>query len=107
MDNKKAKEQYHDYKAHDLFKCENLVDFMRRYSCAHEGRLGCSICDNCENCLEYKLKTMGYCKADEVRKETAKEILQELIDIMNAKCDDINADELNIMAKKYGVEVDE
>ena len=46
-------------------------------------------------------------RVEEARKQTAKEILQELINIMNAKCDDINSDELHYVIHKYDVEVDE
>lgn len=42
-----------------------------------------------------------------VRKQTAKDLLQELAHIMNAKCDDINSDDLHNLAKKYGVEIEE
>lgn len=41
-----------------------------------------------------------------IRKQVAKEILQELANIMNAKCDDINSDDLHNLAKKCGVEIE-
>ena len=42
-----------------------------------------------------------------VRKQAAEDLLQELANIMNAKCDDINSDDLHNLAKKYGVEIEE
>ena len=58
------------------------------------------------NCLS----VAGYRKADEVRKETAKEILQDLYDEA-AKYDDetmsLNTYEIKQLAIKYGIEVDE
>lgn len=46
-------------------------------------------------------------RVEQAKKQAAKEILQELINIMNAKCDNINSDELHYVIHKYDVEVDE
>ena len=50
----------------------------------------------------------GYRKADEVRKETAKEILQDLYDgVINATYVIMTRNSVKRFAEKYGVEVDE
>ena len=60
-----------------------------------------------------KLIDAGYRKADEVRKETAKEILQMLVGrtLVNKEVDGywfwtITADDVRFIAEKYGVEVE-
>lgn len=74
-------EKNKDEKFKNLIPCKNLVDIIKYQSCAKEfGGCGCSVCDNCEDCIEYKLKKLGYCKVDEVRKEIAETILKELKD---------------------------
>lgn len=60
--------------------------------------------------LARRIIKAGYRKADEVRKEMAKEILQDLYDEASKYCDDtmgLNTYEIKQLAKKYGVEVDE
>ena len=56
-----------------------------------------------------KLYSAGYRKAEEIRKETAKEILNELIDSSNKITffDCRMALGLDKLAKQYGVEVEE
>lgn len=74
---------------------------------------GCGGCDwsslglnSCDDYLHYfdmatKINNAGYRKADEVRKETAKEILRELYGWDN-KIDDM----ILALANAYGVEVE-
>lgn len=67
-------------------------------------------CDDCNNCMAEFLLNAGYRKADEVRKETAKEILQDLYDEASKYCDEtmgLDTYEIKQLSKKYGVEVDE
>lgn len=52
--------------ANELAKCENLINMF----CGDEM--------TCVDCLAKKLTNAGYRKADEVRKETAKEIFNAL-----------------------------
>ncbi len=79
----------------------------------HCGNLINEYCEgksHCANCIAKKLTDAGYRKADEVRKETAKEILQDLYDEASKYCDDtmgLNTYEIKQLANKYGVEVDE
>ncbi len=67
----------------------------------------------CEMCMAEFMNNAGYRKADEVRKETAREILFALLD-KKFEMDDKGRvcivdiyDELNRLFEKYGVEVDE
>lgn len=43
---------------------------------------------------------------ESITKKVAQDILHELVNIMNAKCDDINSDELYYLANKYNVRID-
>lgn len=69
-------------------------------------KISCKECD--KKCRDYNLSrslyNAGYRKAEEVRKETAKEILQQVYDFLNDKNDKFDVFEL---AKEYGVEVEE
>ena len=83
-----------------------------------------AVCDDCNECpygkkygygactehqMAERIYEAGYRKADEVRKETAKEIYNSLIDETVWETDTImiSVDWLKDKIKKYGVEVDE
>lgn len=70
----------------------------------------CQDCDHRTMCFRQcdaeKLYNAGYCKADEVRKETAKEIFDELIRVtalMELQGGHCSLDYLEVQARKWGV----
>lgn len=58
---------------------------------------------NCISCIVNELYDAGYRKEDDVRKETAKEILNAVDDESNGQTISVT----NVLRKKYGVEVEE
>lgn len=82
---------------------EEMVDVLWR----HCGNLINEYCEgesNCANCIAKKLTDAGYRKADEVRKETAKEILYYLkLTITDGLLK--NHEIINWLMKEYGVEL--
>lgn len=70
-------------------------------------------CPDCEHitmcfrqCDAEKLYNEGYRKADDVRKETAKEILQDLYELCKER-QEISWDDIYYFVLKYGVDVEE
>lgn len=102
---------------------EKEIEGLAKTTCGYNGRK-CNICYNyvdgtfVEKCPHHHLAKYlieeGYRKAEEVRKETAKEILQKLYSNAERNCnlgghcqEVIHIDDIIITAKEYGVEVDE
>ena len=85
----------------EMAKIYCKTEFLCNNGCQTEGCRIYEICDTLYNA--------GYRKADEVRKETAEKILNELIDSSNKITffDCRMALGLDKLAKKYGVEIKE
>ena len=95
---------------------EEMADILKQAD-----RAWCRLADKTPSPYEYdaeKVIEAGYRKADEVRKETAKEILQDvkstlaILMVHGEYCDDWNCGKvidkvINPVETKFGVEVDE
>lgn len=68
------------------------------------GYVGCKSC--IYSGLAKALINAGYGKADNVRKETAKEILTDIANIINQTWGELDGDDLRMLAEKYDVEVE-
>ncbi|MCD8308454.1 MAG: hypothetical protein LUD19_01270 [Clostridia bacterium] len=80
---------------------QEMADIAEIYCSNHFDEKICNNEDDCNKCTFYALAEAGYRKADEVRKETAKEILQEVGEYMSGYI------WFKELCEKYGVEVDE
>lgn len=78
---------------------------FRKHTCSlntcHKG--------NCWYCARHRLAVAGYRKEEEVRKETAKEILHELKNLLVEpwKSYELCEDDLRRIAERFGVEEEE